>query len=229
MKSMYEEDDLIPISALQHMAFCARRAALIYLEGLWDENEFTARGTLQHQRAHEAGTEVRGDVLIVRGARLRSLRHGLTGAADVVEYHRCDSNDALQGARLQHREGFWLPRPVEYKSGQQRDEESYAIQLCAQAMCLEEMLDVTIPEGSLFYAASQRRLDVSFSASLRRRTTTLALDLHHLMETKETPLATMGPRCRSCSLKPLCLPTVAHRSALQYISETVRQDGRTPA
>ncbi len=223
---MYQEDSLVPISALQHMAFCARRAALIYLEGLWDENEFTARGVVQHGLAHEEGTEVRGDVLIVRGARLRSLRYGLIGTADVVEYHRCRPTYAANGVRLANREGFWIPRPVEYKSGHQRKEESYAIQLCAQALCLEEMHDVTITEGCLYYAASQRRLEVSLDERLRKRTATLALDLHRVMETQEASVANPGPRCRTCSLNTMCLPTIAHRkSALKFIADAVREDG----
>jgi len=120
---MYDEDDLAPISALQHMEFCEQRAALIYLEGPWDENEYTARGQVEHQHAHTVGTEARGSVLVVRGLRTLSLSIGVTGQADVVEYHCCVQGDSPVGVRLVNREGLWRPLPVEYKSGHSRKRE----------------------------------------------------------------------------------------------------------
>jgi len=132
---MYHEDDLAPISALQHIEFCERRAELIYLEGLWDENEYTARGQVEHQHAHTVGTEARGSVLVVRGSRIRSLSIGVTGQAGVVEYNRCDQGDSPVGVRLINREDPWRSLPVEYKSRDSRERErGYGFaSLCAGA------------------------------------------------------------------------------------------------
>lgn len=216
----YGEEDLLPISGLQHLLFCERRAALIITEGAWGENEFTARGVVEHERVHECGGEARGDVVIARGLRLRSLRLGLVGQADVVEFHRRPSCAWDQGVRLEGRTGVWQPVPVEYKSGHKRVEDGYEVQLCAQAMCLEEMLNMGIPSGALYYAASQRRLDVPFGADLRDLTRLSAARLHEVIDSRQTPAADAGPKCRTCSLNALCLPaTMRGRRASQYLTQ----------
>ena len=133
---MYSEDDLLPISALQHLAFCERQWALIHLEGVWAENQLTAEGRVMHDRAHEPGTESRGDIRISRGLRLRSLRLGLSGIADVVEFHRCGRPDDVDGVCLPGVSGSWAPFPVEYKRGRPKSGPFDEIQLCAQALCL---------------------------------------------------------------------------------------------
>jgi len=230
VEQSYDEDDLLPISALQHLLFCERRAALVYVERLWDENEFTARGTVEHERVHEGGTEARGDVVTARGLRLRSLRLGLTGQADVVEYHRCLPGESVRGLRLQARDGLWQPVPVEYKSGRNRIEEGYEVQLCAQALCLEEMLSVPVKHGALYYAASARRDDLAFTDELRRRTESAVARLHHVLESRDTPSASAGPKCRSCSLMDVCLPEISHHhSVAQYLSETILVDAENGA
>ena len=226
---MYEEDDLLPISALQHLLFCERRAALVYTEGLWDENRFTAEGKLRHERAHEVASESRGDVRIVRALRLRSLSLGLTGQADVVEFHRMTSADKTGGMPLHGADGRWRPVPVEYKRGRQRREEGYEVQLCAQAMCLEEMLGVSIPAAALFYAASQRRMEVSFTAALREQTRASAVRLHQVLESGRTPAPEFGTKCGCCSLHDQCLPTaVQHCSVLRYVADAFKPDGPGP-
>ena len=208
-RSTYTEDELLPISALQHLQFCERQCALIHLEGVWAENRLTAEGRLMHARVHEAGDESRVDVRIVRGLRLRSLRLGLVGQADVVEFHR-------QG-------DVWTPFPVEYKRGRPKPELCDEIQLCAQAICLEEMAGVAVSEGAIFYGLPRRRHSVALSDMLREQTAQTASRLHTLMDAGVTPAAQYEKRCENCSLLNLCMPKVAGRgkSAVQFLNEAI--------
>lgn len=176
---MFSEDELLPISAVQHLAFCPRQWALIHLEGQWTDNRLTAQGTALHERVHEGQAEVRGDVLIVRGLRLRSLRLGLVGTADVVEFHPVAAV-VTGGCLLPGRAGRWQPFPVEHKRGRPKPDRCDEVQLCAQALCLEEMLGAPVPEGDLFYGAQRRRHHVAFRADLRHETEALAAQLHEL-------------------------------------------------
>ena len=222
---LYDEDDLLPISALQHLLFCERRAALVHIEGLWDENISTTEGAILHEQAHEAETESRGDVRIARGLRLRSLRLGLTGMADVVEFHRLTQGAQAKGVHLEGVDGLWQPFIVEYKRGRLRHEENYEIQLCAQAICLEEVLHVQIDSGSLFYGKTRRRLDIAFSKDLRSRTEAAAARLHELLGLNITPKAASGPKCEQCSLVDLCLPKVTgtKRIVEKYLAEAINE------
>ncbi|MEI7450423.1 MAG: CRISPR-associated protein Cas4 [Desulfomonile sp.] len=211
---MFSEEDLLPLSSLQHLLFCNRRAALVLLEGIWDENRFTAVGRLVHDRVHTAETESRNDIRISRGLFLRSLRLGLTGKTDVVEFHRiqesCDLELQGQGLKtgviLPATQGLWRPFPVEYKSGYLRHEEGYEIQLCAQAMCLEEMLEVQIAEGALFYSKTGRRMEIAFNDDLRKRTEESARRLHEIVRSGVTPTAQYEKKCDKCSLISMCMP-----------------------
>lgn len=220
---MYDEDDLLPLSALQHLVFCERRAALIHLEGAWDENPATVEGRFLHDSAHDVGTESRGVVRIARALLLRSLRLGLSGKADVVEFHLLTADEPeASGVVLPGVSGRWRPYPVEYKRGRMRHEQSYAVQVCAQALCLEEMLGVSVPEGALFYGKSARRQAVVFDARLRQATEAAALRLHELFRRRETPRAEfVKNKCRQCSLCDVCLPRQAgaSRSAEAYLAE----------
>lgn len=190
---MYNLDDLIQLSALQHMAFCPRQCALIHVEQLWAENRLTAEGRIMHERVHERDEESRGSVRIERGVGLRSLRLGLSGKADVVEYHR-------------RPDGTWKPFPVEYKRGKPKPEDCDKIQLCAQAMCIEEMLKMEIPCGAIFYGKTRRRLDVNFTLDLRRETEETAQQAHELIKCGITPKPVYGKRCENCSLQEACQP-----------------------
>jgi len=242
---MFDEEDLLPISALQHLIFCERRCALIYIESLWDENPFTVEGAGLHERAHDNASETRGDVRIARGVRLRSLTLGLSGIADVVEFHRTPDRghepsphsgrlrvpgnppDAPPDAiPLAGASGLWRPFPVEYKRGRQRHEEAYEVQLCAQAMCLEEMLHVHIPHGALFYGKSNRRMDVTFDDDLRARTEAAAARLHELARAGKTPPARYEKKCDKCSLINLCMPktTGTRKKVGQYLSRALREE-----
>ncbi|MCP4701565.1 MAG: CRISPR-associated protein Cas4, partial [Gammaproteobacteria bacterium] len=208
---MYSEDDLLMLSGLQHLAFCERQWALIHLEQVWEENRFTAEGQVLHKRTDETDTEVRGDVRIAHGLRLRSLRLGLSGRADTVEFQRVESEalDHEAGRRtvtFPGVSGYWQPFPVEYKRGKPKKNICDKIQLCAQAMCLEEMLDVSIADGALFYGQSRRRLAVAFDAALRAETESMAARMHKLFNDAKTPVATYEKKCDSCSLVNICLP-----------------------
>ena len=203
---MYQEDDLIMISALQHYAFCPRQCALIHVEQAWAENRLTAEGRIMHEHVHDEGDESRGDVRIERGASLRSLRLGLIGKADVVEYHRQD-------------DGTWQAFPVEYKRGKPKPDHSDKIQLCAQALCLEEMLSASIPTGALFYGKTRRRLDVDFDEALRQETEAAAIKTHELIDAGITPAPVYSKRCESCSLVAECMPKTIqkNRSVKSYL------------
>jgi CRISPR-associated exonuclease Cas4 len=189
----YSEDELIMISALQHIAFCERQCALIHIEQLWNENLMTAEGRIMHERVHEQDRESRGNIRVEYGLPLRSLKLGLIGKADVVEFHRLDK-------------GTWLPFPVEYKRGKPKPDDCDLIQLCAQAICLEEMLSISVPKGAIFYGKTRRRLDVSFDNDLRRITEETAERAHQLIALGVTPPPVYEKRCERCSLIGECLP-----------------------
>ena len=194
---MHTDDELLPISALQHLQFCERQCALIHLEQAWAENLLTAEGRVLHNRVHERGHETRGRVRTACGLRLRSLRLGLTGQADVVEFHRQDS-------------GAWQPFPVEYKRGKPKRDACDLVQLCAQAFCLEEMLGTPVEHGALFYGETRHRLDVEFDMELRAQTTSLCARLHALLKEGKTPSPEYDKaKCDRCSLLETCLPKSA--------------------
>lgn len=232
---MYNEDDLLPISALQHLMFCERQWGLIHLEGIWVENTLTVEGKHLHERADTEETESRGNLRIARGLRLRSLRLGLTGKADVVEFCRLlksSPESDMPGAPLEGVSGFWRPVPVEYKRGQPKKDNCDKVQLCAQALCLEEMLGTLIQTGALFYGKPRRRYEVSFDNVLRMETEALALRLHDLTRAGKTPQAGYEKKCEACSLFSVCLPKVVGvgKMAGQYLAEAlieINQEDRT--
>lgn len=215
---MFPESDLLPLSSLQHLSFCERQWALIHLEGIWEENRLTVEGNIFHERVDESETEVRGDLRTARGLRLRSLRLGLVGRADVVEFHRVPDGQE-EGVSLAGVAGRWQPFPVEYKRGRPKPDHCDEVQLCAQALCLEEMLEVTIPGGSLFYGQPHRRTEVVFDAALRAETEALAARLHQLWQAGKTPPAVYEKKCKNCSLFAVCLPktTSGKQSIQQYL------------
>lgn len=211
----YTEDDLLPLSALQHLVFCERQCALIHIEQAWDENRFTAEGRVMHERVHEAGEESRGEVKTARDLSLRSLRLGLVGKADVVEFHR-------------EAGGIWRPFPVEHKRGKPKPDESDMVQLCAQALCLEEMLGVRVDSGAIFYGRTRRRLEVDFDGPLRRKTEKAAARLHELIESGVTPKPDYTKKCRNCSLVDLCLPQAIRKrvSVAGYLDRMLEEGER---
>ncbi len=200
---MFSDDELFPLSALQHYAFCPRQCALIHLEQQWTENRLTAEGRLMHVRVHERQTEQRGGIVTCRGLRLRSLALGVSGQADVVEFHSIESGAGLS---LPGRKGRWQPVPVEYKRGKPKRDDCDSIQLCAQAICLEEMMNVDIPYGELFYGKERRRTEVLFDDRLRDLTRETGVRVHEMLVAGKTPAAQVCGKCRNCSFKEVCLP-----------------------
>ncbi|NQW03055.1 MAG: CRISPR-associated protein Cas4 [Acidobacteria bacterium] len=203
---MEEDRDLLPISALQHLQFCERQCALIHLEGLWAENRRTVEGRLLHERVHEAGKTVRGAIRHERGLQLCSQRLGLFGIADMVEF-----------------DPGGPPHPIEYKRGRPKAHDADEVQLCAQAMCLEEMLSCHVPAGELFYGTIRRRVEVIFSVELRARTEAAAARLHELISHGRTPIARRELKCDRCSLLHQCIPGAlkARATARRYLDDAV--------
>ena len=213
----YNEDDLIMLSALQHFVFCERQCALIHIEQVWEENRLTAEGHILHERVHEQDSESWGEVRIERGIALRSLRLGLSGVADVIEFHQVPG------------ENKWQPFPVEYKRGKPKPDSCDAVQLCAQALCLEEMLELEVMRGALYYGKIHRRHEVIFDEKLRRETEETAKQVHELIASGETPRPVYKLKCDNCSLFQLCMPkTIGKRSSVKrYLGSMLREYEKT--
>lgn len=183
----------IPISALQHYLFCPRQCALIHVERLWEENVHTAEGRLLHERSDRPSSEKRRGVRTATALPLGSERLGLSGVADVVAFRK-------EGARSQ-------PYPIEYKRGRPKAHRADEVQLCAQALCLEEMLGVEVPEGALFYGKTRRRQIVGFDVTLRALTEEVISKVRAMLVARHTPVAIYETRrCDACSLLELCRP-----------------------
>lgn len=204
------EESTVMLSALQHYLYCPRQCSLIHVEGVWNENFLTASGRQLHERVDSRGGETRKDVHLATALRLTSTRLGLTGVADMVEFHRqetpCDANGVCVAARLPGRSGFWRPFPVEYKRGVPKSHRADEVQLCAQALCLEEMLNVSIDAGALFYGETRRRTDVVFDTELRSLTEDITARVHELIRVGETPSPILTKGCKACSLFDQCRP-----------------------
>ena len=202
-----DEADLIPISALQHTLYCPRQCALIHVEQVWAENRFTAEGRILHEKSDQPGREKRRGLRTITAMPLRSWVLGVSGIADVVELHDV--------------QGKPMPFPIEYKRGRRKRWDNDEVQLCAQAICLEEMLGVTVPAGAVYSVKSRRRREVAFSASLRQRTADAAGRLHHLLTTSTAPPPVLLPKCGGCSVREICMPDLVsaenryHRAAAE--------------
>lgn len=209
------------ISALQHFLFCKRQCALIHLEQVWDENLLTASGRVLHERVDERKSETRRTLRQATAVRIVSRRLGVAGIADMVEFHLADAERDGEGRRvaapLPGLSGVWRPFPVEYKRGAPKAHHADEVQLCAQAMCLEEMLGVEIPAGALFYGTPRRRTDVVFGAGLRRLTEETAEGVRELMASGDIPPPESGKWCKACSLADDCMPKLARRSARAWL------------
>lgn len=210
----FNEDDFLQLSGLQHFKFCRRQWALIHVENQWAENFRTTDGAILHENAHNGGFfESRGDLLITRDMRIFSRTLGVSGACDVLEFHRGKIGIPLKG-----REGLWQPYPVEYKRGKPKEGTEDALQLCGQAMCLEEMLCCGIPQGALYYGEPHRRTEVDFTPELRQEVTDLLIEMHDLYQRGYTPKVKPSKSCNACSLKELCLPKLLRsRSVSAYL------------
>lgn len=219
---MYDENDYLQISGIQHFVFCKRQWALIHIEQQWEENLRTADGRVMHSKVHDPSfNEKRGDTLITRSMAVSSARLGISGECDVVEFIRDDNGTEIFG-----REGKFRPLPIEYKRGSPKENESDIMQLCAQAMCLEEMLCCEINEGCLYYGENRRRTKVTFDHPLRERTEAAILEMHRLYERQYTPKVKRTKSCNACSLKEICLPVLMkNQSAKEYIMKNIESAG----
>lgn len=199
---IYKEEDYLMLSGIQHYAFCPRQWALIHIEEQWNENYLTAGGRIMHAKAHDGETaEKRGNIIIFRALKVRSAEIGISGECDIVEFHKSESGISISGYS-----GLWLPFPVEYKRGKKKLDDCDRLQLCAQAVCLEEMLCVKIDSGAIFYGETRRRENVDFTLELRLKLIETVKSMHSIYKRKYTPNATKGKHCKSCSIKDLCLP-----------------------
>lgn len=212
---MFVEDELLPISALQHLLYCERQCVLIHLERLWAENRFTVEGRHLHERADSGKREARPGRKTQRAVPLWSYELGLFGKADVVEFH---------GQEVASGSAPAIPFPVEYKRGKPKAHDADRVQLCAQAMCLEEMLAMPVVAGALFYGRTRRRQDVLFDAPLRDLTRQAAQQLHEMIASGSTPAAVYEKKkCGRCSLASQCLPRVSAGRAAAFIDRQVRE------
>lgn len=219
VKFDYTPDELLPLSGIQHFVFCRRQWALIHIERQWQENALTASGRLLHKRADDPHfTETRKGVIIARAVPIASYELGLTGICDVIEF-----TESLEGVSLPGRQGLYLPTPVEYKRGQQKRGRSDEAQLCAQAMCLEEMLLVTIPVGYLYYGKTRHRIAVELTEDLRDFVRKMAAEMHTYFKRGYTPRVKTSKACGSCSLADLCLPKLQDKAipASKYIQQQI--------
>lgn len=216
----YSEEDYLPLSGIQHFAFCRRQWALIHIENQWAENERTVDGIIMHEKAHSGDAESRGNVVIMRALRAFSATLGVSGECDVVEFHRNADGISLNG-----HEGLWQPYPVEYKLGKPKEHNADEMQLCAQAMCLEEMLCCTIPCGALFYGEPRRRTEVEFTPELRRAVEDSLNEMHDYYKRGYTPKAKPRKGCSACSLKEICLPKMVQRkSVAAYVEGALNEE-----
>lgn len=204
MENSDEEDDYLQLSGLQHFALCKRRWALIFLENKWQDNWRTIDGTNVHKRAHDNSlVEKRGNCIIMRALKVVSHTLKLSGECDVVEFHKHEDGITLTGY-----EDKYLPFPIEYKRGEPKSIEMDKIQLCAQAMCLEEMLLCEIPEGALFYGEPHRRFGINFSKDLKEKVTLNSKEMNKMINLAITPEAHLTEYCNQCSLVNECLPKI---------------------
>lgn len=217
---MVSEEDFLQLSGLQHFAFCRRQWALIHIEQQWSENLLTVQGNILHEKAHDRDSrELRGDVLITRGVQIHSPTLGISGECDVVEFHRSANGISLSG-----RDGKWRPYPVEYKRGSPKTTDADRLQLCAQGMCLEEMLCCEVPEGALFYGETRRREVVPLTPELRQQVRSMLSEMHTLFARKYTPKVKPNKSCNACSLRELCLSKLSRKKSVKEYLRAVAED-----
>jgi CRISPR-associated exonuclease Cas4 len=221
MTTEYAPEDLLPLSGIQHFLFCRRQWALIHVERQWQENALTAEGKILHGRVDDPFfTEKRKGVIVARSVPVASVSLGLSGVCDVVEF-----TESPDGVHLPGHRGTFLPAPVEYKRGKQKQESSDEAQLCAQAICLEDMLAVSIPTGYLYYGQTRRRVAVDLTAELRALVRKAAQEMHAYFQRGYTPKVKPFKGCKSCSLADVCLPRLQSESipASVYIQQQIEK------
>ena len=221
--SEFDDDSLLMLSGIQHIAFCERQWALIHLEQQWNENVLTVEGRHLHEHCDDPfADESRKDILIMRSVPLVTRRLGLSGRADIVELYRAEEEKTECTISLESRKGWWNVVPVEYKRGRPKPDECDEVQLCAQNYALEEANNIHISRGYLYYGETRHRHEVIFSVSLRQKTEELALRMHELFKLGVTPSPIYKTRCKACSLFNLCLPGI--KSAYQDVNVYIERN-----
>ena len=216
---MYSEDDYLMLSGIQHFAFCRRQWAIIHIEQQWEDNYITTSGEIMHKKAHNEGSfEKRGDMLVIRGMRISSHALGLSGQCDIVEFHR--NND---GIHLNGYDGGWNVFPIEYKHGTPKENNADELQLCAQAMCLEEMFQTSISNGYLYYGQNKRRYEVTFTEDLRSKVVNTVEEMHIIFKRGYTPKVKISKVCRACSIENICVPKLQKNLDVKaYIENSIK-------
>lgn len=210
----YKEEEYLNLSGLQHFAFCRRQWAMIHIEQQWQENYRTVAGEILHEKAHdETIKERRKNVIISRGVNVASRKLGINGTCDIVEFR-----EAKDGITLYGYEGRYVVCPIEYKRGEPKENDADELQLCAQAICLEEMLLCKIPIGYLYYGECKRRYSVEFTEELREKVEKYTKEMHEYYQRKYTPKVKRTKACNACSMKELCIPQLYKvKSVREYI------------
>jgi len=219
---LYNEDEFLQLSGIQHFAFCRRQWALIHIEMQWKENLRTVEGQILHENAHNPEmNEKRGNVIVVRAMPVHSRKMGVSGECDVVEFHKSD-----KGAHINGREGVYMPVPVEYKRGEPKSDNIDILQLAAQALCLEEMFCTDINYGYIYYGETRHRLKVDFDDEIRNEVVKLFEEMHLYYRRGYTPKVKISKKCNACSLKDLCVPVLnKNKSVAEYIDKFISETG----
>ncbi len=222
---MIEEDDYLALSGIQHFCFCPRQWGIIHIEQQWEDNTRTFGGTLMHEKADNPFfTESRGTTIVSRSMALISHQLKLSGIADVVEFRKASKGE--DGISLKGRRGKWYIVPIEYKYGQQKENNSDLVQLCAQAICLEEMFELPIQQGEIYYGKTKHRIKVTFDQKLRDEVKRLVEEMYAYYEKQETPLGKLEAKCTNCSLENICLPIIneKHAKVQRYINQAIQSE-----
>ncbi len=218
---MYNEDEFLQLSGVQHFAFCKRQWALIHIEQQWEENILTAEGRLEHERVHDNRiTDLRNGKLTIRGLKIHSHRLGVSGECDAVEF-----SPVTDGITLYGRKGQWAVTPVEYKHGTSKISDCDRLQTAVQAMCLEEMFLCRIEKAYIFYFENRRREEVELDPNLRRNAEEMFEEMHSYMTRKYTPKVKPQKGCKNCSLRDICLPQLEKQQPVrEYINSFVEDN-----
>lgn len=217
----YQEEDYLSLSGIQHFEFCRRQWALIHIEQQWQENVRTLEGEYLHKNAHDSeNSTVKNGIIISKGMPIFSKTMGVNGVCDVVEFHKSED-----GVTIFDREGLYSPLPVEYKRGEPKSYDADELQLCAQAMCIEEMLMCHIEHGFLYYGEIRHRHSVNFNEQTRNKVKEIFQEMHQYYQRRYTPKVKTTKGCKACSLADICLPKLCKNISVNaYISKNIGEE-----
>lgn len=217
---VYNEDDYLMLSGIQHFAFCKRQWALIHIEQEWAENVLTVEGNHLHEKADNPFVrEKRGDTIFVRALPVHSRELGISGICDMVEFIL-----DVKGVPLSKEEGLYKPKPIEYKRGKPKNHDADILQLIAQTICLEEMLGTVIHEAALFYHEIKRRETIQITNEIKQQVKTMTKEMHKYYKRRHTPRVKTGKHCLRCSLRNICLPELMEREKVSTYMNRVLAD-----